>query len=199
MKTESKKRPCFLDFNHTKPSLLENARLILPWSPLHDVPTIWETGTEGMFLFLVVSYLKIERALLLAERSVCVRVCKHGCGVKMFAFRALITQGRIWKGFRVQNSTSLLYLPIPPSVETWKIFTKKMCHFFSPKKNPYFEQHLFAKQELITRARRLVQEFATGKNFSFNQCHNKEFRVFSRESYFISAIENFFLYLHSLI
>ena len=102
VKTESQKRPCFRDFNPTKPSFLDNARLILPWPPLHDVPTIWETGTEGMFLCLVVSYLKIERALLLAERSVCVRVCKHGCGVKMFAFRALITQGRIWKGFRVQ-------------------------------------------------------------------------------------------------
>ena len=29
---------------------------------------------------------KIVRALWLAERSVCMRVCKHGCGVKMFCF-----------------------------------------------------------------------------------------------------------------
>ena len=29
---------------------------------------------------------KIVRALWLAERSVCMRVCKHGCGVKMFFF-----------------------------------------------------------------------------------------------------------------
>ena len=29
---------------------------------------------------------KIVRALWLAERSVCLRVCKHGCGVKMFCF-----------------------------------------------------------------------------------------------------------------
>ena len=34
--------------------------------------------------------------------------------------------------------------------------------------------------------------FATGKNFSFNQCHTKSFAFFSRESYFIKAIENFF-------
>ena len=27
---------------------------------------------------------KIVRALWLAERSVCMRVCKHGCGVKLF-------------------------------------------------------------------------------------------------------------------
>ena len=29
---------------------------------------------------------KIVRAFWLAERSVCMRVCKHGCGVKMFCF-----------------------------------------------------------------------------------------------------------------
>ena len=29
---------------------------------------------------------KIVPALWLAERSVCMRVCKHGCGVKMFCF-----------------------------------------------------------------------------------------------------------------
>ena len=36
----------------------------------------------------------------------------------------------------------------------------------------------------ITRARPRVQDFETGKNFSFNQYHNKELR-FSRESYLI--------------
>ena len=29
---------------------------------------------------------KIVHALWLAERSVCIRVCKHGCGVKLFGF-----------------------------------------------------------------------------------------------------------------
>ena len=58
-------------------------------------------------------------------------------------------------------------------------------------KNPYFGKHLFAKQELITCARLRGQDFATGKNFSFNQSHTKSFAFFSRESYFIKAIENF--------
>ena len=58
------------------------------------------------------------------------------------------------------------------------------------EKNPYFGKHLFAKQELITRFR--VQDFATRKNSSFNHCHNKEFRVFSWECYFIKTIEYFF-------
>ena len=60
------------------------------------------------------------------------------------------------------------------------------------EKNPYFGKHLFAKQKLITRARLRVQDFTTGKNFSFNHCHNKELCVFSQESYFIKAMENFF-------
>ena len=42
----------------------------------------------------------------------------------------------------------------------------------------YFGKHLFAKQELITRARLRGQDFATGKNFSFNQCHTKSFAFF---------------------
>ena len=38
-----------------------------------------------------------------------------------------------------------------------------------------------------------VQDFATGKNFSFNQCFKqRSFAFFSGESYFIKAIENFF-------
>ena len=60
------------------------------------------------------------------------------------------------------------------------------------EKNPHFGKHLFAKQELITRASLRVQDFSTGKNSSLNQCHNKEFCVSSRECYFIKAIEHFF-------
>ena len=45
---------------------------------------------------------------------------------------------------------------------------------------------------MITRARLCGQNFATGKNFSFNQYRTKSFGFFSRESYFINAIENFF-------
>ena len=79
-----------------------------------------------------------------------------------------------------------------------KLFQRRCVHFSSLKltvlseKNPYFAKHLFAKQELITRARLRGQDFVTDKNFSFNQCHTKRFAFFSRESYFIKAIENFF-------
>ena len=59
---------------------------------------------------------KIVCALWLADRRVCMRVCKHGCGVKMFCFSRAnhaITK-LIWKRFWVENSTHLLYLyPFP--------------------------------------------------------------------------------------
>ena len=96
---------------------------------------------------------------------------------RCFALRANHTQARIGKSFQVQNSTSLLYLPIPSSAETCKIVTKKVCDILS-EKGSYFGKHLFAKQELITRARLRGQDFATGKNFSFNQCHTKSFALF---------------------
>ena len=77
---------------------------------------------------------KIVRTLWLAERSVCMRVCKHGCDIRCFAFRTLITQARIWKSFSDQNSTSLLHLLIPSLAETWKILNQTSCvNFFSLK------------------------------------------------------------------
>ena len=40
----------------------------------------------GYYYYYYYKITKIVRALWLAERSVCMRVCKHGCGVKMFCF-----------------------------------------------------------------------------------------------------------------
>ena len=80
--------------------------------------------------------------------------------------------------------TRQVYLPIPSSAETWKIVAKKVCQSFFAladilsEKSLYFGKHLFAKQELITRARLRGQDFATGKNFYFNQCHTKSFAFF---------------------
>ena len=49
---------------------------------------------------------------------------------RCIGFRALITHARISKRFRVENSTSLLYLPISSSAETWEIFTNMLSQFF---------------------------------------------------------------------
>ena len=42
-----------------------------------------ESTDAGTYLYKIA---KIVRALWLAERRVCMRVCKHGCDVKMFCF-----------------------------------------------------------------------------------------------------------------
>ena len=74
---------------------------------------------------------KIVRALWLAERRVCMRVCKHGCGVKMFCFsRANHASTNLKKFSSSKLDKFWLYLLIPSSAETWKIVTKKVCHFF---------------------------------------------------------------------
>ena len=38
------------------------------------------------------------------------------------------------------------------------------------EKNPYFGRHLFCKTKTDYAYKLRVQDFATGKNFSFNQC-----------------------------
>ena len=102
---------------------------------------------------------------------------------RCFTFRALITQARIWKSFWVQNSTSLLYLLIPSS----------LCQFFSLtqtfwSRNIRILESIFLQNKNWLR----VQDFATGKNFSFNQCHNKEFCVFSRGKWFCKSNRELF-------
>ena len=103
------------------------------------------------------------------------RVCKHGCGVKMFGFS------------RANHASTNLKKFSSSKLDKFALFTHEKA-----RKIRIFAKHLFAKQELITRARLRGQDFATGKNFSFNQCHTKSFAFFSRESYFLKAIENFF-------
>ena len=56
-----------------------------------------------------------------------------------------------------------------------------------------FWKHFFCKTKTDFAYLLRVQDLATGKNFSFSQCFKQgSFGFFSRESYFIKAIENFF-------
>ena len=127
------------------------------------------------------------------------RVCKHGCGVKLFGFsRANHASTNLKKSSSSKTQKVYFIYPFLRRLKLGKSLQRRCVHFSSLKltvsseKNPYFAKHLFAKQELITRARLRGQDFATGKNFSFNQSRTKSFAFFSRESYFIKAIENFF-------
>ena len=142
---------------------------------------------------------KIVRALWLAERRVCMRVCKHGSGFKVFCFSRANHASRDLKNvlsWKLDTFTLFTHFLVGWNLENLpkhavSIFFRLSWHFKWEK--PVFLESIFiAKQELIMRARLRGQDFATGKNFSFNQCHTKSFAFFSRESYFIKAIENFF-------
>ena len=50
---------------------------------IHATPLVAYSTTFNTSIYKIT---KIVRMLWLAERSVCMRVCKHGCGVKMFCF-----------------------------------------------------------------------------------------------------------------
>ena len=140
----------------------------------------------------------IVRTLWLAERSVCMRVCKHDCRVKLFGFSRANHASTNLKKFsssKLDKFTLFTHSSVCWNMENRynegeSIFLRLSWHF--KREKSVFCKALFAKQELITRARLRGQDFATGKNFSFNQCHTKSFAFFSRESCFIKAIENFF-------
>ena len=70
------------------------------------------------------------------------------------------------------------------------IFLRLSWHFKQEKS--VFCKASFCKTRTDYACKTSWTRFATGKNFSFNQCHTKSFAFFCWESYFIKAIENFF-------
>ena len=82
--------------------------------------------TCHIFLYKIT---KRVHALWLAERSVCMRLCKHSCVLELFCFSHTNHASRNLKKFSSSKLDKLLYLPIPSLVETLKIFTNKLCQF----------------------------------------------------------------------
>ena len=126
--------------------------------------------------------------LWLAERRVCMRVCKHGYDIKMFCFSPA---NHIWKfenlkSFLVQNSTSLY--PIPHWLKLGKSLQTCYFNFFVVevlRGSDLRAKLSLLKWQLLPR----LQDFATLKNFSFNQRRNEEFCGLSRGSkFYVKAI-----------
>ena len=141
---------------------------------------------------------KIVRALWLAERRVCMRVCKHGGGFKVFCFSRANHASRDLKNFlswKFDTFTLFTHFLVGWNLENLQkhavsIFFRLSWHFKWEK--PVFLESIFiAKQELIAYKLR-VQYFVTGKNFSFNHCPKQGVLRFFWGTFFIKAIENFF-------
>ena len=83
----------FVLYNHVWVVSIARFALKLPGKQwLFNPPTVRKTYLGRVFYYVFsrrdnnYKTTKIVRAFCLAERSVCIRVCKHGCGVKMFCF-----------------------------------------------------------------------------------------------------------------
>ena len=95
-------------------------------------------------------YLFIVRELWLAERRVCMRVCKHGCDVKMFCFsRANHASTNLKKVLSWKTRQVYFIYPFPRRLKLEKSLETCCVNFFFAwadilsEKNPYFGKHFF--------------------------------------------------------
>ena len=111
---------------------------------------------------------RIVRALWLVERRVCMRVCKHGCEVKMFCFsHANHASTNLKKVSSWKNRQVYFIYQFPRRLKLEKSLETCCVNFFFAwadilsEKNPYFGKHLFCKTK-------------TDYAYKFNQCSKQE-------------------------
>ena len=89
-----------------------------------------------VFIWWIIVYkiTKIVRALWLAERRVCMRVCKHGCDVKMFYFsRANHASKKFEKVFEFKTRQVYFIYPFLRRLKLGKSLQRRCVNFFSLK------------------------------------------------------------------
>ena len=120
---------------------------------------------------------KIVRALWLAQRSVCMRVCKYGCGVKLFGFSRAnhaSTNLNKFSSSKLDKFTLFTHSFVGWNLENRykegvSIFLRLSWHF--KWENSVFCKVSFCKTRTDYACKTSWTRFATGTNFSFNQCH----------------------------
>ena len=136
----------------------------------------------------------IVRALWLVERRVCMRVCKHGCEVKMFCFSHANHASTNLKKVSSWKTRQVYFIyQFPRRLKLQKSLETCCVNFFSLElKTRILESIFFAKQRLITRTRLVYKTSWLVRISLLIIALNKRVLLFSRESYFIKAKENFF-------
>ena len=141
---------------------------------------------------------KIVRALWLAERRVCMRVCKHGCGVKMFCFsRANHASTNLKKFSSSQLDKFTLFTH---SFVGWNLgnrYKKSVSIFFRlswhfKREKSVFWKAFFLQNKNWLRVQDFVDQTLRVVRISLLIIALQRGCVFPREIYFIKAIENFF-------
>ena len=144
---------------------------------------------EQFVIIVFCKITKIVRAFWLAERSVCMRVCKHGCDFKMVCFSRANHASTNLKNFFSSSKFDKFTLFTHSFVGLRKcvnFFFRLSWHF--KQENSVFWKASFCK----TRTDYACKTSWTRLCDWLESVPYKEFWVFSRESYFIKAIENFF-------
>ena len=96
---------------------------------------------------------------------------------RCFAFRALIRQARIWKSLKLNKFALFTHSFI--GLKLGKSLQRKCVNFFSLKLTFWARKDRILESIFLQSKNWLTgQDFATGKNFSFNQCHTKSFAFF---------------------
>ena len=133
---------------------------------IYNWKSFWNADIWKLYFVFIIQlsiltlYNKIVHALWLAERSVCIRVCKHGCDVNMRCFsRANHTSTNLKKVVEFKTRQVYFIYPLLPRLKLGK--------------------HLFAKQELITLARLRVQDLQVVRISLFISAITKSFALFS--------------------
>ena len=96
-------------------------------------PNLEATGSNAKFCEFISFYkiTKIVRALWLAERRVCMRVCKHGCDVKMFCFsRANHASTNLKKVLSWKTRQVYFIYPFPRRLKLEKSLETCWVHLF---------------------------------------------------------------------
>ena len=116
------------------------------------------------------------------------RAWKHGFNVKMFCFSHAYQATTNLKQFLSWKLKSYFIYPFLCQLKLGKSLQKScVIFFFCLSWHFKWENSVFWKASFCK-----TKYFATRKNFSFNQCHNKEFCVFSREIYFYKSNRRLF-------
>ena len=134
--------------DHLRELLIEG---FLPYSRLQDsaMHRSWLPKTCGSSFYKIT---KIVRALRLAERSVYMRVCKHGCGVNMFCLSPANHESTNLKKF--SSSKLHKFTSFTHSFVGWNLENRyKVRQFFFAladilsEKNPYQLESIFLQNK----------------------------------------------------
>ena len=114
-------------------------------------------------------------------RRVCMRVCKRVCDVKMFCFSGANHQSTNLKKVLSWKTRQVYFIyPFPRLLKLEESLETCSVNFFFAwadilsKKKPHFGKQFFCKTKADYAYKFRVQDFATGRNFSFNPRSKQE-------------------------